>query len=136
MTLLIADDSALLRERIKNLAKATGKVKTVYEAENGVEAMQIINDKKPNLVILDIRMPLMNGIKVLERIKKEGIKTKVCILTSYNYRQYREKCTELGADYFFNKNDDIQQLVDLIKKLSKGKSDDNNHPHGKNRIES
>jgi DNA-binding NarL/FixJ family response regulator len=126
MTLLIADDSALLRERIKILAKATGNVKTIYEAENGVEAMQIINNKKPNLVILDIRMPLMNGIKVLERIKKEGIKTKVCILTSYNYRQYREKCTELGADYFFNKNDDIQQLVDLIKKLSKGKSDDNN----------
>jgi len=121
MKILIADDSNLFRERVKNLAIVTDNVKTVYEAENGIEAMKIIHNNKPDLVILDIRMPLMNGIEVLERIKKEGIKTKVCILTSYYYRQYREKCAELGADYFFNKNEDIDKLVELIKELSNKK---------------
>ena len=117
MKLAIADDSALLRERIKDLVKMFSTVEIVGEAENGVEALQLIIDKEPDLVILDIRMPEMNGIEVLKKIKKRRSKTKVCILTNYPYQQYKKKCLAEGADYFFDKNKDFQRIATVIAEL-------------------
>jgi DNA-binding NarL/FixJ family response regulator len=117
MKLAIADDSALLRERIKDLVKMFSAVKIVGEAENGVEALQLIIDKEPDLVILDIRMPEMNGIEVLKKIKERGSKTKICILTNYPNQQYKKRCLAEGADYFFDKNKDFQRIATVIAEL-------------------
>ncbi|MCX6253832.1 MAG: response regulator transcription factor, partial [Bacteroidia bacterium] len=101
--ILIADDSSLLRDRIKSLLNSINNNSVVYEAENGLEALKLIKDKKPDLAILDIRMPEMNGIEVLKKIRELKMKTKVCILTNYPYPQYKRKCFEEGADYFLSK---------------------------------
>ena len=80
--------------------------------------IQLFQDKKPDFVILDIRMPEMNVIEVLRKIREMGIKVKICMLTSYSYEQYKERCFAEGADYFFNRNHDIQQMLDIISKLA------------------
>lgn len=118
MKLLIADDSALLRDRLKSLVMTVKNVEIVGEAENGVAALQLIKEKKPDLVILDIRMPELNGIETLKRIKEGGGRAKICILTNYPYPQYRERCLAEGADYFFDKNQDFQQIIKVIASLA------------------
>lgn len=118
MTIVIADDSLLLRDRIKDLLKSYKNVTVVGEAENGKEALKLIREKTPDLAILDIRMPEMNGIEVLKKIRELGLKVKICMLTNYPYKQYRERCLSEGADYFFDKNLAIEELKAVIYNLS------------------
>ncbi len=119
MTILIADDSIDFRERIRNMVLGHKNVQIVGEPENGLEALKLVNEKDPDMMILDIRMPLMNGIQVLKKLKALGSKTIVCILTSYPYPQYKKKCLALGADYFFNKSDGFEKINMVIEKLLK-----------------
>lgn len=118
MKIVIADDSSLLRERIKSLLNGLKEKLVIYEAENGVEALQLIEDKKPDLVILDIRMPKMNGIEVLKKIRELEMKTKVCILTNYPYPQYKKRCFEAGADYFLSKTEEFEDIKIVITELA------------------
>jgi YesN/AraC family two-component response regulator len=117
MKIVIADDSSLLRERIISLLNGSSKNLVIYEAENGKDALNIIRQKKPDLAILDIRMPEMSGIEVLKKIRELKIKTRICILTNYPYPQYRKKCFEEGADYFLDKNIDFLQIYEIISKF-------------------
>jgi CheY-like chemotaxis protein len=114
MIIVIADDSSLLRDRIKSLLNGLKEKLVLYEAENGVEALQLIKEKKPDLVILDIRMPEMDGIVVLKKIRELKMKVKVCMLTNFPYPQYKKKCFEAGADYFLSKNEDFEDIKIVI----------------------
>ncbi len=117
MKVVIADDSSLLRERIKSLLESCDNVDVVAEAKNGIDALNLIMEEEPDLVFLDIRMPEMNGFEVLKKIKELEIKTRVCILTNYAFPQYRKRCLEEGADYFLDKNTDFQQIPVIISKF-------------------
>ncbi len=119
MKIIIVDDSELLRNSIKESLNDLKNIKIIGEADNGTEAVKIIEEKKPDFVILDIRMPEMNGIEVLKKIKERNNKLKVCIFTNYPYSQYKEKCLEEGADYFFDKNINFQEIKNLIVQLAK-----------------
>ena len=119
MTLIIADDSVDFRERIRNLALKHENLQIAGESENGAEALQLINQTDPDMIILDIRMPVMNGIQLMKKLKEQGNKAIVCILTSYDYPQYKRKCMELGARYFFNKWDDFKKIDSAIESVKK-----------------
>ncbi len=118
MKLIIADDSDLLRDRIKESLKDLKEIEIVGEAKNGIEAVSIINDKNPDMVLLDIRMPELNGIQVLKEIKNNGRKPIMLVFTNYPYSQYKKKCIIEGADYFLDKNVDFQEVKDLIAQLA------------------
>jgi YesN/AraC family two-component response regulator len=119
MKILIADDSADFRMRIRNLVLSHSKVQIVGECNNGVAAMILIQETSPDMIILDIRMPVMTGFQVLKKIKEQRIKTISCILTSYAYPAYRKRCLEEGADYFFNKSDDFIEINSVIERFLK-----------------
>jgi DNA-binding NarL/FixJ family response regulator len=119
MKLLIADDSSMMRERIRNQVKGIDNVTIVGEAGNGARAMEMIKEFEPDLIILDLHMPEMGGMEVLKKVKASRIKTKVCILTNYSYPQYKTRCLALGADYFLSKTDDFEQTSFVIAKLLK-----------------
>ena len=121
MKVVIADDSSLFRDRIKDLLKDLNNVEIVGEAVNGLEAMKLIKDKKPDLAILDIRMPEMTGIEVLRKIREGKIEIIICMVTSYPYKQYKGRCLAEGVDYFFNKTQGINQMLDVISGLANSK---------------
>lgn len=118
MKIIIADDSSLLRERIKELLKDFENVSIVGEAANGTEALQIINETNPDLAIIDLRMPELNGIEVLKKIRETGSRMKIIIISNYPYKQYKERCMAEGADYFFDKNQDIAEFTDTISRMA------------------
>ena len=119
MRILIADDSSLFRERIKDLFKSLNNVEIIGEASDGNEAIQFIEDNSPDLVLLDIRMPGLNGIEVLRNTRKKGNKIVICMLTNFPYKQYKERCISEGANYFFDKNLDINLLLEVISSIAK-----------------
>jgi two-component system nitrate/nitrite response regulator NarL len=118
MRVAIADDSDLLRDRVRTALLGIGNIEIVGEARNGIEALQLLADKDPDYLIMDIRMPGMNGISVLERSRELDTKCKICIMTSYPFKFYREKCFAEGAHYFIDKNLDFEKMIKIFHDLS------------------
>ncbi len=118
MKVVIADDSPLWRDRIRELLNNCDNISEIYEAENGMGALQIIKIKEPDLAILDIRMPGMNGIEVLKKIRGLKLKVIVCMLTNFPYPQYKKNCLEAGADYFLNKTEEFYDINNVISGLT------------------
>ncbi len=117
MKIVIADDSSLWRDRIISMLIDIDEVFVVSEAENGTEALQIIMEKEPDLAILDIRMPEINGIELLKKIRELKMNTKIIMLTNYSYPQYKKRCMDAGADYFLSKTDDIEYIKIVVTRM-------------------
>jgi YesN/AraC family two-component response regulator len=97
-------------------------VEIVGPAHNAQDAITLISESKPHVVILDIRMPGLNGIDVLKDIRDKKLPIRVIMLTNYPYPQYRKKCEVLGADYFFDKVTEIEEIPNVIEELAKNKT--------------
>ncbi len=119
--LIIVDDSELLRSRIKTLIASVNNVKLVAEASNSVEGLQLIKIHKPDILVLDIRMPGENGLDILENVKKSNKQIKVLIVTNYPNDQYKNIALKYGADYFLNKSTEFEKIPLILTKLSNEK---------------
>jgi two-component system response regulator DevR len=120
LKVFIADDSALVRERLAALISEIEGVEVVGQARDAPEALEGIQHLRPDAVTLDIRMPGNNGIQVLELIKKSTAAPVVIMLTAFPYPQYRQKCLEAGAEYFFDKATEFERVAQVVKQLAGG----------------
>ena len=96
-------------------------VEIVGQAHNAQDAIASISELKPDVVILDIRLSGKSGIDVLKDIRAKKLPIRVIMLTNYQYHQYRKKCEALGADYFFDKVTEIEEIPRVIAELAKNK---------------
>ncbi len=119
LKVFIADDSQLVRDRLKELLAEKGSMDVIGESGDAEEAIQAIRRLNPDVVILDIRMPGGGGLPVLTDIKSRKPSPVVIVLTSYPYPQYRQTYLAAGADYFFDKIKDIQQMTDVLVELAR-----------------
>ena len=117
MRLFIVDDSEILRVRLIDMLSEIEGIEIIGQAQESLDAIESIQELNPHVVILDIRMPRINGIKVLEAIKKDDESPTVIIFTNYPYPQYRKRCMDLGADFFFDKSTEFEKLIDTVKYL-------------------
>ncbi len=117
MRVLIADDSEILRRHLHNVLSEIAGITVVAEAATTEEALTVFRHHQPELVILDLRMPDEGGIAVLKAIHEQNPATTVIIFTDYPYPQYRKKCLEEGTSYFFEKSTELEQMIELIRKL-------------------
>jgi len=120
LRVFIADDSEAVRERLRELVSEVDSVKVVGEAGDGAEALEGIVDCQPHVVILDIRMPQFNGFDVLDLLAGEESRPVIIVLTAFAYRQYRERCLEAGATYFFDKATEFEQIAGVLGGLRSG----------------
>jgi DNA-binding NarL/FixJ family response regulator len=117
LKVFIADDSLVVREHLVTMLDELAGVEIVGQAENVVEAISAIGNLKPDVVILDIRMPGGSGIDVLENIKQNDSALLVIILTNYPYPGYRQKCLQAGADFFLDKSTEFDQIPELFERF-------------------
>jgi len=117
LKILIADDSEAVRQRLSEMLSEIAGVQVVGEACDMVDALELFEKSGPDAVILDIRMPRGGGIEALRRIKGKCPRTRVLILTNYPCSQYRNKCLQEGADYFFDKSNEFMDVVGVIEGL-------------------
>ncbi len=117
MRVLIADDSeALVQRLVTTLAKLDG-IEIVGHAETVAEAAEGVRNLRPDVVILDIRMPGGSGIDVLDGMKRDRVTPTVIVLTNYDYPQYRKKCLQSGASFFFDKSAEFEKVAQVLRGL-------------------
>src|SRR5689334_12669084 len=119
---LLVDDSRIVRERLAALISELPGVVLIGEASNVSEGVKKIRQLRPHIVVLDISMPGGNGIQVLEAVRKRGRVPHIIMLTNFAHEAYRERCLELGAEYFFDKSAEFEDAVETIKALSRSRS--------------
>ena len=113
----IAEDSAPVRERLQaRLAEMTG-VELVGQTSRGLEAIEAIRRLRPDIAILDIRMPGASGIEVLQAVKQGASPPAVIMLTAFAYPQHWARCLAMGADYFFDKADEFENVFAVLEQM-------------------
>jgi len=118
MKVLIADDSEALVQRLTSkLLEITG-VEIAGRASNVADAIQAIRQTKPDVLILDIRMPGGSGIDVLEALKEDPFPPIVIVLSNHGDRQYRRKCLQRGARFFFDKSVEFHKVSEVLRTLT------------------
>ncbi len=119
---LVVDDHAILRQGVSALLAMHGDIEVVGEASDGREAINKAVELKPDVVLMDIALPLMNGLEATRRIHKMNPKTKVLILTQYDSREYILSSIEAGAAGCVPKKAVASDLVSAIRAVYQGDS--------------
>lgn len=115
---IIIDDEPLIRKGLRKIIDWNNYgFNIIGEAENGIDGYRKICLLNPDLCIIDIKMPGMDGLKLIEKIKNKNIKTKIIILTGYPEFEYAQKAIDLGVDTYLLKPIDPEILIEKIKKI-------------------
>ncbi len=118
--MLLVDDHAILREGIRYLLSASGEVEVIGEAQDGVEALDMVEKLKPDAVLMDIAMPRMNGIEATKELKKRHPDLPVLILSMYDSEEYVLPILRAGAAGYVLKRAAAQELVSALKAVTSG----------------
>ena len=119
---LIVDDHTLVRDGIRSLLGLVADIEVVGEATNGREALQQIKQLMPDVVLMDLAMPLMSGLDTTRRIRREFPETRVLALTQYDDSEYVIPVIEAGARGFVSKMAAFSELASAIQAVYKGES--------------
>lgn len=118
-TALVADDHPFIRFTLKMLLEQIN-IKVVAEADNGADAVKLARVHSPNIIILDICMPKLDGLEVLRRITKMRLPSKIIIFSSRSELFYSARCMQAGAAGFISKASEIEELEKVIKRVMDG----------------
>lgn len=122
ITVLLAEDHKVVRQGIRQFLDRERDIKVVGEASDGEEAVRLTGELKPDIVILDISMPKLNGIEAAKQIKQLDPRTIMLILTAYDYEEYIFPILEAGATGYLLKDMSGHELVDAIRTVYRGET--------------
>lgn len=111
----IADDHALFRAGVKTALSSKKDVELIAEADNGMQLLNLLKHIEPDVILLDIQMPIMDGISTLPEIRKINPSVKVIILSMHNDHSMISKLMEIGANSYLTKNSDSETIYQAIK---------------------
>jgi DNA-binding NarL/FixJ family response regulator len=120
--ILIVDDHEVVRDGLKNILLSLNNVSIAGEAANGEDSISLYDSLKPDLVIMDISMPGMNGIEATRIIKENDPNAKILILTMHDNQEYLNQIIRSGAKGFVLKNTDKEELLDAVKTVAGGEN--------------
>ena len=120
ITVLLAEDHRIVREGFRSLLAHERDIEVVGEAENGRQAVQLTRKLRPAVVVMDIAMPLLNGLEATRQIRKNSPDTKVLILSAHSDDAYVEQMAALGAAGFLLKQTSSHALATAIREVQKG----------------
>ncbi|WP_200975844.1 response regulator transcription factor [Echinicola sp. 20G] len=117
---VLADDHMVVRSGIKNLLENEGEIEVVGEASNGEEALEQVTSSQPDLLIIDIRMPVMNGLDATKKLNGLKTNTKALILSMHDDEDYILQSIESGADGYLLKDTSKDEFMKAIKTIHEG----------------
>ena len=121
INILMVDDHLIVREGIKRIINDVPDMNIIAEASNGNEAMELLLENIYDIVLLDISMPILNGIQTLKLIKKYNNKLPVLMLSMHSEEQYAMRSMKAGASGYMTKEIAAQELVIAIRKINNGR---------------
>ena len=120
ITVLLAEDHANFRKSLKLLVESDGDIKIVGEAKNGREAVRLTLSLHPEVVVMDIAMPLLNGLEATRQIIKISPSTRVLILSAHPDPEYIRQAVIFGASGYLIKQSSTQVIAEAVRKVLKG----------------
>lgn len=117
---MITDDHSLIREGLKQLLELEGDFQVITEACDGIDCMEKLKEQIPDVLLLDINMPRMNGLEVLQKIKDEKIDVKILVLTVHNEVEYLLKAVDIGINGYLLKDSESSELKKAILSVVDG----------------
>ena len=120
--ILIVDDHTVLRKAVRRLLESRSEFEVCGEAEDGSQAITMAAEVKPDVVILDIVMPIMNGFDAARKIKVVSPHSQIVILSSHKDKQLLQEARDVGAVCYVPKSDAGRELIDAIKAAARGES--------------
>lgn len=121
LRVFMADDSRMILERLSALLVTIEGLQIIGSAQTGSAAIRAVHHLTPDLVILDFQMPDGNGLDVLKAIKQGDAPPLVMMLTNLAYPPYQTECVRWGANYFFDKSQDFERVMETCRSLVAGK---------------
>lgn len=122
INVLIADDHSMIRQGIKQILELENDIQVIGQAGNGIDAVRLADELKPDIVLMDINMPGLNGIQATAEIKQKGIPVKIIMLTIHDDNEYLFKTVNLGAEGYVLKDADSAVLIDAIRTVYGGEN--------------
>lgn len=122
INVLIADDHAIIRQGLKQILEMESDIVVVAQASNGSEAVRLIREKKPDVVLMDINMPTTDGIEAIKQLRQEGNQVKIIVLTIHEDREYLFKTLQQGAQGYVLKDADSSILIQAIRMVNNGQT--------------
>lgn len=120
INIMIADDHSMIREGLKQLLELEGDFKVIAEAADGIECINKLAEVTPDVLLLDINMPNMNGLEVLQEMKEREIGVKVLVLTIHNEVEYLLKAVDIGINGYLLKDSESAELKKAIHTVMSG----------------
>jgi len=120
--IILADDNLLFRHGLKSFLTAEKIAEVVGEVSNGLDLIKLLPECQPDIVVMDIDMPFMDGFEATQRLLEISPEIKILVCTMFYNEEYYERMISLGAKAFLSKSDGIDELETAINTLFKGKS--------------
>jgi DNA-binding NarL/FixJ family response regulator len=117
---LLVDDHALIRDGLRRLLQDCADLQVVGEASDGHEALRLLRELRPDVTVMDLSMPGLDGIEATKRVLAEGLSTRVLILTMHANEEYAARVLQAGARGFIGKGALSQELIAAIRKVAAG----------------
>jgi DNA-binding NarL/FixJ family response regulator len=119
---ILADDHAVVRQGIRQFLETGSNIAVVAEASDGLEAIKLIREHRPDVAVLDIQMPGQSGIEVTRRLRAERFPVGILILTAFDDEPYIRAVLQAGANGYVLKTADAQEIVEAVQAVNEGKS--------------
>ena len=117
---LIVDDHPVVRSGIKSILDASVGIEVIGEAQNGAEALQMVEDAQPDVALLDMKLPDISGVEIVKKIYASGSKTRVLGLSSYNDREFISQLLNYGASGYLLKEEVPDLIVEAVRGVAGG----------------
>lgn len=122
MTVVIADDHAAVRASLRMLLENAPNLQLIGEATNGLEAIRAVHSLQPDLLLTDIKMPMMTGLEVLQYLRNEKNPAVIVILSNHSEPLYVEAAMRLGANAFVAKSSGLETLLEALQAVHQGQA--------------
>lgn len=117
LKVMIMDDSEAIREGLKDILSGIPNIELIGEAVDGEDGIETLTKLQPDVIILDLYMPKLNGLDVLTFIKKNYPSIITIVLTNYPTEYFKLKCKKLGANYFYDKSNEFELIIKTLENI-------------------
>jgi DNA-binding NarL/FixJ family response regulator len=117
---VLVDDHAVMRLGIRNLLSRSTDIQVIGEASNGLEALEAVENLHPDVLMLDMEMPIMDGVEVARRMRAADSPTKILAFSAYNDKFYVQSLLDMGASGYLTKDEDPSTIIEAVLRVADG----------------
>lgn len=119
---VVAEDNEIVRKGIKRFLNKAADIEVVGEAQDGIDALELVNKLVPDLLLLDVEMPRLNGIEVARQMKEKNKKTRILVLSAYDDQEYIQEMLGTGVSGYLIKDEAPERILEAVRGIAMGES--------------